>query len=364
MGTITSRYPPKNSRIVEGSMLAGLTAAAADYTATGKPQTVLYTKSTSWTGVTVPLAAGINLQCADGPTEAWLMCAFRPSVTADLRLHLLKSTDGINFVNLKAAGASDHVYAGNAAAGLTDPSPPIYYRGTWYVAYTQLTGDKLVRIAKSTDLLTWTELVAAGLELATAGEPTVWCPNFFVDSNGLLYLLGSTDDGIGGHTLRYMTPKTVDPAGWNAAGGWNASADIADASPAAIVGIDQAIIKIDGTYHMIYAGDAAIGPFWGRAPSSPVTGYVDSGYNQTDPRLFAGGTFEQAGIVRLADGRFRIYGSDVNALHYIDSIGPELNSWGTLSHVNITGSLSVLNYGRATRFTDQNLIATIMAASA
>lgn len=311
-------------------------AVVLEYNATAAIWTVI-SRDVTWTALDARYlpSSGITVLASFEPAVG--------SIGEQLRIHT--SLDGKDFTgwNLMPSYRPAH---------MRDPSL-MFYNGLWYMAHTTTDGattSTSFGIVKSSDLRTWTAVATVDCTAATVavgGTAGVWAPEFFVDSNGDVYVFVAINDtaiyrmkATDTTLATFTTPVAVAGSGF----------------PAQM--IDAMVIKAGTTYHMFYKNE--------------VTKYVEHATSTS-----AAGTFTVIGsgnwsgwgvgleapyIVPLADGTYRMYVDRYQAsLGLAWASSADLLTWSALTSVTVDGSApnSRMRHGSAVRVTDPDALATI-----
>lgn len=299
----------------------------------------------------------------DVPQQLFLLSCFMAGGTApDLatqKLGLWKSMDGVNFTNLKADGSYLHTLPVSDPQKYIVDRSILYYRGKWYCAYfTGVESNRNLGLLVSSDLITWTDLVADGpLLVGDETNSSIWCPKWFVDSTGKVYVLYIKVLAETSQYIDAISPVSMDPSTWDTKAGWGSPVTIDDNNNTDIDSLDCDIIKLDGTYHLIQKNESN-GAMQHRVSASLLTGYTTS-----DVLDWAGwSSGEQPSLVRMANGGVRIYYSkDMTTIYYSDNFDGTMNSWTTPAPIDV--DTFTPTHGQVIRITDPALIAYICGVS-
>jgi hypothetical protein len=269
--------------------------------------------------LTGAVAVGTPAQAGSAPH--YLMTAFTNS--SESNMYVYDSPDATRFSLVRAN-------AYTPPSGLVrDPSLFRHTDGYYYLVYTTgWTGDT-IGFARSSDRVTWSfqRNVRVGLNGTTG---STWAPEWFVDSDGSIHVIFSASTtGTGGQFRPYRITATN-----GAMSAW--TAPVALGIPANY--IDSFIVKSGGIYHNFLKNEST--KFIEHATATSLTG----------PWRFAG-TGDWAGwgsglegpaLVRLPDGRWRIYFDQYGARRYFHADSADLSTF--TSKVELPGLSGVTRH--------------------
>ncbi|WP_439658652.1 glycoside hydrolase family 43 protein [Lentzea sp. HUAS TT2] len=263
--------------------------------------------------VTAAFAAGASLvgtgpvASAAGPVPHYLMTAFTNS--SESNMYVFDSANATGFTQVTAN-------AYTPPSGLIrDPSVLRHTDGYYYIVHTtNWTGDT-IGFARSADYVNWTFLrtVRVGLNGATG---STWAPEWFKDSDGSVHVIFSASTGgTAGQFRPYrITATNADLSAW--------SSPVALGIPANF--IDSFLVKVGGTYHNFLKNE--------------TTKYVEhaTATSLNGPWTFVGtgnwagwgSGLEGPALVRLPDGRWRIYFDQYGQRRYFYADSTNLGSFG------------------------------------
>ncbi|MEU4392695.1 glycoside hydrolase family 43 protein [Kribbella sp. NPDC023855] len=244
---------------------------------------------------------------AAGPAPHYLMTAFTNS--SESNMYVYDSANATNFTQVRAN-------AYTPPSGLIrDPSVIRHTDGYYYIVYTtNWTGDT-IGFARSTDYVNWTFLrtVRVGLNGATG---STWAPEWFKDSDGSVHVIFSASTaGTAGQFRPYrITATNSDLSAW--------TSPVALGIPANF--IDSFVVKVGSTYHNFLKNETT--KYIEHATATSLNGpwtFVGTG-NWAG----WGAGLEGPAVVRLPDGRWRIYFDQYGQKRYFYADSSNLNSFG------------------------------------
>lgn len=253
------------------------------------------TLSLLWMGAAaMSLAVGATVESGKSPhfESAEHLYLFSTFENAQHGLIFKYSTDGIQWSSIMTG------YSYVDPSNLRDPSW-IQVGDTFYVAYTLAypAVTNAFQIIKSTDLVNWQPV--ATLEVTqVAGGGQAWAPEWFYDKKTGQYCLIVTGVTAGFYPMRPYVFTAIS----SDLSIWSASQEVTGTNFPGKV-IDSFIEEQSGIYYLFY--------------NNNDTGYVevatstqrDSGYTVIKSGDWAGwgSAFQGPSLVRLPDGRWRIY---------------------------------------------------------
>ena len=253
------------------------------------------------------LVAVPSVASAAGPAPHYLMTAFTNS--SESNMYVYDSANATNFTQVRAN-------AYTPPSGLIrDPSVIRHTDGYYYIVYTtNWTGDT-IGFARSADYVSWTFLrnVRVGLNGATG---STWAPEWFKDSDGSVHVIFSASTaGTAGQFRPYrITATNSDLSAW--------TSPVALGIPANF--IDSFVVKVGGTYHNFLKNETT--KYIEHATATSLNGpwtFVGTG-NWAG----WGAGLEGPAVVRLPDGRWRIYFDQYGQRRYFYADSANLNSFG------------------------------------
>ncbi|SFR03575.1 Glycosyl hydrolases family 43 [Lentzea waywayandensis] len=263
--------------------------------------------------VTAAFAAGAGLVAAGpvataaGPVPHYLMTAFTNS--SESNMYVFDSANATGFTQVRAN-------AYTPPSGLIrDPSVLRHNDGYYYIVYTtNWTGDT-IGFARSADYVNWTFLrnVRVGLNGATG---STWAPEWFKDTDGSVHVVFSASTtGTAGQFRPYrITATNADLSAW--------SSPVVLGIPANF--IDSFLVKVGGTYHNFLKNETT--KYIEHATATSLNGpwtFVGTG-NWAG----WGSGLEGPALVRLPDGRWRIYFDQYGQRRYFYADSANLTGFG------------------------------------
>lgn len=252
------------------------------------------------------LAAAPAAQAA-GPVPHYVMTAFTNS--SESNMYVYDSANATNFSLVRAN-------AYTPPSGLIrDPSVIRHTDGYYYLVHTtNWTGDT-IGFARSADYVTWTFLrnVRVGLNGSTG---STWAPEWFTDSDGSVHVIFSASTaGTGGQFRPYrITAANADLSAW--------TSPVALGIPANY--IDSFVVKVGGTYHNFLKNETT--KYIEHATASSLNGPWT--FRGTGNWAGWGAGLEGPALVRLPDGRWRLYFDQYGQQRYYYADSSDLNSFG------------------------------------
>ncbi|CAL9438297.1 Extracellular exo-alpha-(1-_5)-L-arabinofuranosidase [Actinosynnema sp. ALI-1.44] len=258
------------------------------------------------------LALGASLLVATpaqaaGPVPHYLMTAFTNS--SESNMYVYDSSNASNF-NLVRANAY------RPPSGLIrDPSVLRHTDGYYYVVYTTGWTGNTIGFARSADYTTWTFLrnVTVGLNGSTG---STWAPEWFRDGDGSVHVVFSASTtGTAGQFRPYrITATNGDLSAW--------TAPVPLGIPANY--IDSFLVKVGGTYHNFLKNETT--KYIEHATATSLNGPWQ--FVGTGNWAGWGSGLEGPALVRLPDGRWRIYFDQYAAGRYYYADSGDLVSFG------------------------------------
>ncbi|MEU7870473.1 family 43 glycosylhydrolase [Dactylosporangium sp. NPDC049140] len=268
--------------------------------------------------VALAVLAGALVGAAPASAATALVYAtFKGDAAADEELWLYQSTNG---------GTSYSVLADTNFRGptgvLRDPSI-LKYNGRYYIAYTVqswTTSSTYFNIASSTNLTTWTNIasVASGI----ASTKYTWAPEFYVEGSSVKLIVS-----VAASTCSNCFRPYVYTAQNTALTSWS--------GPAQMWGlgtnhIDTFVVKSGSTWHAFTKNETTKYIEHWTTTANLTEGWVNRG------TLWASG-YEGPSLVRLDDGRYRIYVDKYTNGGIWTATSSDLNTWTGLSAVTCAG---------------------------
>lgn len=244
---------------------------------------------------------------AAGPAPHYLMTAFTNS--SESNMYVYDSPNATSFTQVRAN-------AYTPPSGLIrDPSVIRHTDGYYYIVYTtNWTGDT-IGFARSADYVNWTFLrnIRVGLNGATG---STWAPEWFKDSDGSVHVIFSASTaGTAGQFRPYrITATNGDLSAW--------TSPVALGIPANY--IDSFVVKTGTTYHNFLKNETT--KYIEHATATSLNGpwtFVGTG-NWAG----WGSGLEGPALVRLPDGRWRIYFDQYGQKRYFYADSTNLSTFG------------------------------------
>lgn len=244
---------------------------------------------------------------AAGPVPHYLMTAFTNS--SESNMYVYDSANATNFTLVRAN-------AYRPPSGLIrDPSVLRHTDGYYYVVYTTGWTGNTIGFARSADYTTWTFLrnVTVGLNGSTG---STWAPEWFRDSDGSVHVVFSASTtGTAGQFRPYrITATNGDLSAW--------TAPVPLGIPANY--IDSFLVKVGGTYHNFLKNETT--KYIEHATATSLNGPWQ--FVGTGNWAGWGSGLEGPALVRLPDGRWRIYFDQYSAGRYYYADSGDLGSFG------------------------------------
>jgi hypothetical protein len=246
----------------------------------------------------------------------YVFSTFGGDAPAAERLSIFTSDDGVSFTLRASTG-----YAGPTGI-LRDPSIMKHVDGRFYVAYTTqswTTSSTAFAIASSEDLAAWTFLTS--IDAGVAGVHDTWAPEWFVDTDGSTHLIVSIDTlGTDSDFRSYVFTATDGTLTT-----WSGPVEMG-------IGpnyIDTFVVKDEATYHAFAKNETT--KYLEHATASSLLGpwtWVGVG----DWAGWGPGK-EGPALVRLDDGRWRIFMDCYTGCGFLTAVGTDLTTWSATSVV-------------------------------
>jgi hypothetical protein len=231
---------------------------------------------------------------------------------SDRTLSILVSDDGVNWETLIAQ-------AYTAPSGTVRDPSIVYYDGVFYCVYSK--NDTAIGndfgFCKSVDLVTWTHIADVGM----GSVSYVWAPELFVDTDGLhvFVALGVSDKN--NFDIYEAHPTSDDLLTWSAPAQLHGDFDDWNT-------IDPFMYKEDGIYYLWYK-DATHSGMQFATSENMLSGYVT--YKTGDWQGFGGtggsGYNEGESIIKLSNGKYRLYWDNYNELVQYYSDSEDMHTW-------------------------------------
>jgi hypothetical protein len=237
----------------------------------------------------------------------YLMTAFTNS--SESNLYVYDSSDATGYSVVRAN-------AYTPPSGLIrDPSVLRHTDGYYYLVYTTGWTGNTIGFARSADYVQWTFLrnVTVGLNGATG---STWAPEWFRDTDGSVHVIFSASaTGTAGQFQPYRITATDGSLST-----WSARV------PLGVAGnhIDSFLVKVNGTYHNFVKNETTkyIEHLTATSPTGP---WQSAG---TGDWAGWGSGLEGPALVRLPDGRWRIYFDNYTAGRYYYADSGDLSTFG------------------------------------
>lgn len=323
LGLGSMALQPAEGVDITGGTIQGITPLAVadggtggNDAASGREGLELGDSATRDVGTTAgTVAAGDDARLAD--SQALLASHFKPSSE---NLFISISEDGVNWREQLASYTP-------LIAGVRDPSM-IFWDGAYYLAHTVNAfspPETRFALAKSVDGINWSHLRYVDLSGITGGPEFVWAPELRILENRVICLVSVSVDS--GSTFQTYL---IDDWGRDLA---------TNGEPQLIAGlaantIDATVIKEGDTFFLFYKNEA-VGE---KVIEAATAENIEGPYTIERSGNWAGwGTnVEGQNIVRLPNGKFRIYIDAIGNVKYSDSATEDLlGSWS--SPVSISG---------------------------
>ncbi len=289
-----------------------------------------------WDSVTVP-----SLTALSSPTRHFL----RLRISTPIWLRTCHGSGGQNYLYVGVSldgktftGIGKRILYGSwpaTGSQVRDPSV-IFYDGTFVVAYT---GDHFGQVpwfgmAKSTNLLDWTQLPNVTPTGFSGSVNNIWAPEWLVD-NGRYYLVFRISTVAGNF---YGTPgmgytECLDPGTWSSWTPWQSLGGIPSNWN------DVCIVKSGSTYHL-FANNGS-GDIVHATSQQPFSGYGAGTIISTPWRTAIGPTYnavEGPNAVALGGDRFRIYFQHLYTdIGYYAESSDNMATWGDITQIGWDG---------------------------
>ncbi|MFI5913062.1 family 43 glycosylhydrolase [Dactylosporangium sp. NPDC051541] len=258
----------------------------------------------------------VGAQPASAAT-ALVYATFKGDAAADEELWLYQSTNG---------GTSYGVLADTNFRGptgvLRDPSI-LKYNGRYFIAYTVqswTTNSTYFNIASSTNLTTWTNI--ASVQSGIASTKYTWAPEFYVEGSSVKLIVSVAASTCSSCFRPYVyTAQNAALTSWS--------------GPAQMWGlgtnhIDTFVVKSGSTWHAFTKNETTKYIEHWTTTAHLTEGWVNRG------NLWTSG-YEGPSLVKLDDGRWRIYVDKYTNGGIWTATSSDLNSWTGLSAVTCAG---------------------------
>ncbi len=248
-----------------------------------------------------------SVASAAGPAPHYLMTAFTNS--SESNMYVYDSANATNFTQVRAN-------AYTPPSGLIrDPSVIRHTDGYYYIVYTtNWTGDT-IGFARSADYVNWTFLrnVRVGLNGSTG---STWAPEWFKDSDGSVHVIFSASTaGTAGQFRPYrITATNSDLSAWTSPTALGIPANF----------IDSFVVKSGNTYHNFLKNETT--KYIEHATATSLNGPWT--FVATGNWAGWGAGLEGPAVVRLPDGRWRIYFDQYGQKRYFYADSSNLNTFG------------------------------------
>ncbi|PPK98740.1 glycosyl hydrolase family 43 [Kineococcus xinjiangensis] len=252
------------------------------------------------------LAATTQPAAAAGPVPHYLMTAFTNS--SESNMYVYDSGNAANFDLVRAN-------AYTPPSGLVrDPSVLRHSDGYYYLVYTTGWTGNTIGFARSADTRTWTFLRNVTVNVAGTSGST-WAPEWFRDSDGSVHVIMSiSTTGTNGQFRPYRITATN-----SALSTWSAPAALG--IPANY--IDSFVVKVGGTYHNFLKNETT--KYIEHATATSLSGPWT--FRGTGNWAGWGSGLEGPALVRMADGRWRIYFDQYGARRYFYADSADLSTF-------------------------------------
>ncbi|MFI9813843.1 glycoside hydrolase family 43 protein [Saccharothrix variisporea] len=255
----------------------------------------------------VSMLVGAPAAQAAGPVPHYLMTAFTNS--SESNMYVYDSANATNFDLVRAN-------AYRPPSGLIrDPSVIRHTDGYYYLVYTTGWTGNTIGFARSADYTTWTFLrnVVVGLNGSTG---STWAPEWFRDTDGSVHVVFSASTtGTAGQFRPYrITATNADLSAW--------TSPVPLGIPANY--IDSFLVKVGGTYHNFLKNETT--KYVEHATATSLNGPWQ--FVGTGNWAGWGSGLEGPALVRLPDGRWRIYFDQYGAGRYYYADSADLATFG------------------------------------
>ncbi|HWS32157.1 MAG TPA: hypothetical protein VN408_05365 [Actinoplanes sp.] len=263
------------------------------------------------------LFGGLVLPQPAAAATTLIYTTFKGDGAADQELWVYRSTDG----GLNYSVLYDTNFRGPTGV-LRDPS--IIKRGsTYFIAYTVqswTTNSTYYAVARSTDLRNWTNVTT--IPSGISSTKYTWAPEFYVEG-GTTYLITNVAQTTCSACFRpyVYTAQNTDLTSWS--------------GPQQMWGlgtnhIDAYVVKSGSTWHSFVKNETTKYIEHWTSTDRLTGGWINRG------NLWASG-YEGPSLVRLDDGRWRIYVDKYTNGGLWTATSSDLNTWTGLSAVGCSG---------------------------
>lgn len=268
-------------------------------------------------GVIAFVLGGLALPQPASAATTLIYTTFKGDGAADQELWVYQSTNGGTSYNV----LYDTNFRGPTGV-LRDPSI-IKRDGTYYIAYTWqswTTNSTYFAVARSTDLRSWTNIatVASGI----SNTRFTWAPEFHIDGSTVRIITS-----VAQTTCSNCFRLYVYTAQNSALTSWSGPVPM---SGLGFNHIDTYVVKSGSTWHAYVKNETTKFIEHWTTTSSLTSGWINRG------TLWSSG-YEGPSLVRLDDGRYRIYVDKYTNGGIWTATSSDLNSWTGLSAVGCSG---------------------------
>lgn len=268
-------------------------------------------------GVIAFVLGGLALPQPASAATTLIYTTFKGDGAADQELWVYQSTNGGTSYNV----LYDTNFRGPTGV-LRDPSI-IKRDGTYYIAYTWqswTTNSTYFAVARSTDLRSWTNIatVASGI----SNTRFTWAPEFHIDGSTVRIITS-----VAQTTCSNCFRPYVYTAQNSALTSWSGPVPM---SGLGFNHIDTYVVKSGSTWHAYVKNETTKFIEHWTTTSSLTSGWINRG------TLWSSG-YEGPSLVRLDDGRYRIYVDKYTNGGIWTATSSDLNSWTGLSAVGCSG---------------------------
>jgi hypothetical protein len=239
-----------------------------------------------------PIVLVAALLGASRPATAttYIFATFKGDDAAGMKLSIYTSTDSTSFTLLSETG-----FGGNTTY-LRDPSIMKYTDGKYYLAYTDpmkascCNPEDHFGIAVSSDLIRWTDLTTV-----KAGVPSVsrtWAPEWYIEA-GVVRVIANIDTGNADFEPCAFTAQNSALTSWSGPTALGIGVDYIDTYVARLGSTYHAFVKSEATRYLEHATAPSLTGPWTFVGKNNWAGW--------------GSGLEGPSIVRLDDGRYRMY---------------------------------------------------------
>lgn len=268
-------------------------------------------------GVLAVILGSLSLPQPASAATTLIYATFKGDGAADQELWIYQSTNGGTSYNV----LYDTNFRGPTGV-LRDPSI-IKQGSTYFIAYTWqswTTNSTYFAVARSTDLQSWTNI--ATVPSGISNTRFTWAPEFSIEG-GTVRIITSVAQTTCSDCFRpyVYTAQNSDLTSWS--------------GPAQMWGlgfnhIDTYVVKSGSTWHAFVKNETTKYIEHWTTTASLTSGWVNRG------NLWSSG-YEGPSLVRLDDGRYRIYIDKYTNGGIWTATSSDLNSWTGLSSVGCSG---------------------------